>query len=103
MGQYDPRWPYIHMTQEEAAQAAVDLQTKALLPAHVGRFNLARHAWNDPFDRISNSSQDKPYRLLTPRIGEQLALEARENRFVHWWRDVDRMASAEPGRNPWHI
>jgi len=30
MGQYDPRWPLIHMTPEEAAKAAEDLQARAL-------------------------------------------------------------------------
>jgi L-ascorbate metabolism protein UlaG (beta-lactamase superfamily) len=29
MGQYDARWPYIHMTPEEAAQAAMDLNLSA--------------------------------------------------------------------------
>ncbi|MCX8004004.1 MAG: MBL fold metallo-hydrolase [Burkholderiaceae bacterium] len=69
MGQYDPRWPLIHMTPEEAAQAAVDLNAQALLPAHVGRFSIARHPWNEPFERISRASAGKPYRLLTPPIG----------------------------------
>jgi L-ascorbate metabolism protein UlaG (beta-lactamase superfamily) len=41
MGQYDPRWPSIHMSLEEAAQAAQELNAKALLPAHVGRFSMA--------------------------------------------------------------
>ncbi|AUH01921.1 MBL fold metallo-hydrolase [Prodigiosinella confusarubida] len=85
MGQYDARWPYIHMTPEEAAQAAEDLQTKALLPAHVGRFNIAQHAWYEPFDRISVASKDKPYRLVTPIIGEPLRLDEDKQRFSQWW------------------
>ena len=94
MGQYDPRWPYIHMTPEEAAQAAENLQAKALLPAHVGRFNIARHAWTEPFDRISAASEGKLYRLLTPLIGEPLAVGNTEQRFARWWQDVGRMASS---------
>ena len=43
-GQYDPRWRYIHMTPEEAVRAAEDLGARALLPAHVGKFALSRHA-----------------------------------------------------------
>ena len=39
-GQYDPRWAYIHMTPEEAVQAALDLGVRALIPAHVGRFAI---------------------------------------------------------------
>lgn len=40
MGQYDARWPHIHMTPEQAVKAAQDLGAKALLPAHVGRFSI---------------------------------------------------------------
>ncbi len=100
MGQYDPRWPYIHMTPEEAAQAAVDLQTKALLPAHVGRLSIARHAWTEPFESISAASEGKSYRLLTPQIGEPLLVGGAEQRFSRWWQDVGRMASSDAQRNP---
>lgn len=99
MGQYDPRWPYIHMTPEEAAQAAEDLQTKLLLPAHVGRFNIARHAWTEPFERINFASENKSYRLATPRIGEPLRIDDSGQRFAHWWQDVGRVASAETEKN----
>ena len=100
MGQYDPRWPYLHMTPEEASQAAKELQAKALLPAHIGRFNIARHAWTEPFERISAASEGKRYRLLTPQIGEPLAVGGAEQRFARWWQDVGRMASSDALRNP---
>ena len=100
MGQYDPRWPYLHMTPEEAAQAAEDLQTKALLPAHVGRFNIAWHTWTEPFQRISTVSEGKSYRLATPVIGEPLRVGDTGQRFARWWQDGGRMASADAGRSP---
>ncbi len=89
MGQYDERWPYLHMTPEEAAQAAVELQGKVLLPAHVGRFSIARHPWDEPFQRIAAASEDKPYRLLTPRIGEPITIDNQEQRFDPWWKGVE--------------
>ena len=99
MGQYDPRWPYIHMTPEDAAQAAADLQAKALLPAHVGRFNIARHAWNEPLERIGAASEGKRYRLFTPMIGEPLKLDGTEPRFSRWWNGTSGIASrADFGR-----
>lgn len=100
MGQYDPRWPYIHMNPEEAAQAAADLRAKTLLPAHVGRFNIARHAWTEPFERISAASEGKSFQLATPRIGEPLKVDDAEQRFTRWWQDTSRMAFAESWRNP---
>lgn len=93
MGQYDARWPYIHMDPEEAARAAEELRTKALLPAHVGRFSIARHAWDEPFERIAAASLGKPYRLLTAVIGEPVRLADEGQRFARWWEDAKRFAS----------
>lgn len=84
-GQYDPRWAYIHMTPEEAAQATQDLGARALIPAHVGRFTIANHPWDEPFERLTKASQDKSYRLLTPIIGEPVAFDDTPSRFHSWW------------------
>lgn len=84
-GQYDQGWPYIHMMPEETAQATEELHAKALLPGHAGKFALANHSWNDPLKRIANASQNKEYRLLTPRIGELLDLSNQQQRFSFWW------------------
>lgn len=85
MGQYDPRWPYIHMTPEEAAKAAADLHAKVVLPAHVGRFTIARHAWDEPFERIRAASRDRPYTLLTPMIGQTVELDDENPASSRWW------------------
>lgn len=87
-GQYDKNWPYIHMTPEEAVQAAEDLKAKALLPAHVGKFTIANHPWDEPFERIAAASQNKNYRLLTPRIGEPVELEIEKQIFSSWWKQI---------------
>ena len=85
-GQYDSRWALIHMTPEEASKAAMELGAKALLPAHVGRFSLARHAWDEPFQRIRTISEGKSYRLLTPSIGEPIRFtDAEPQSFRNWW------------------
>lgn len=84
-GQYDPRWAYIHMTPEEAAQAAGDLGAQAMIPAHVGRFTIANHSWDEPFKRLTEASQDKPYRLLTPEIGEPVVPDDTPSRSSRWW------------------
>ncbi|MDR0577203.1 MAG: MBL fold metallo-hydrolase [Candidatus Accumulibacter sp.] len=86
-GQYDRRWAYIHMTPEEAARAAGDLRAKALLPAHIGRFCLARHPWDEPFERISAASEGKAFRLATPMIGQPVPLDAAAWSFGPWWRE----------------
>ena len=98
-GQYDERWPYIHMTPEEAARAAQDLRANALLPGHVGKFSLARHSWDDPYRRITAASEGRSYRLLTPMIGSPIVLDDKQQRFHRWWEDLaqpsaDRTAAA---------
>lgn len=84
-GQYDPRWAYIHMTPEEASRAAEELGAKAFLPVHVGRFSIANHPWDEPFKRLIMERQDKSYELLTPKIGEPVAMDSKGVQFSRWW------------------
>lgn len=84
-GQYDKRWAYVHMTPEQTAQASEDLRAKVILPAHSGRFSLARHAWDDPYRRLVAASQGKPYRLATPKMGEVFMLANLDQAFAPWW------------------
>ena len=70
----------------QAAQAAEDLKTKALLPAHVGRFSIAAHDWDEPFKQIDQASQGRSYRLLTPKPGALVALDQEAQRFPRWWK-----------------
>ncbi|MBI6854243.1 MBL fold metallo-hydrolase [Pseudomonas cichorii] len=88
-GQYDPRWANLHMTPEEAAQAAVDLGTRVLTPGHVGRFSLASHDWNDPFRRLTAASEGRGYALWTPMIGQPVHFDGRAQSFEPWWNRVD--------------
>ncbi len=88
-GQYDARWPQIHMTPEEAARAAEELGAKAMLLAHAGRFSISAHPWDEPFMRITEASKDKRFRLLTPRIGEAVWLDGSEQIFSPWWEGVN--------------
>ncbi len=88
-GQYDPRWAYIHMTPEEAAQAARDLGARTLLPAHVGRFAIANHPWDEPFMRLTEASRHQSYALVTPRMGEVVVPNNNVSRSSSWWRMRD--------------
>nr|WP_321469117.1 MBL fold metallo-hydrolase [uncultured Desulfobulbus sp.] len=85
-GQYDPRWPLIHMTPEEAVRAGKDLGSKALIPAHVGRFTIANHPWDEPFDCVLDASKGRGIHLLTPQIGELVHLDASQQIFDPWWK-----------------
>lgn len=92
-GQYNERWAHVHMTPEEAFRAAQILGAKTWLPAHVGKFRLARHAWSEPFERAAAvSAGQTEIRLATPLIGEPLRLGDSAQVFAAWWR-----APHEPG------
>ena len=52
-GQYDQDWKYIHMMPEETAQAADDLRPGRYYRGHAGRFVLAKHSWDDPYQRLA--------------------------------------------------
>lgn len=87
-GQYDPRWANVHMNPEQAAQAAEDLRASALTPAHVGRFSISPHDWDDPFKRITAASRGRSFALWTPEIGRPIYLDGCEQTFTPWWEAV---------------
>ena len=88
-GQYNMAWHDIHLLPEETAQAAVDVRAKALLPAHGGKFALARHPWQEPYQKLTEASQGKDYQLLTPEIGEAVSIdEISLQAFGKWWEKM---------------
>lgn len=88
-GQYSTSWTDVHMMPEEVVQGAEDIQAKAVLPVHSGRFSVAYHPWDEPFARVAAASQGKSFRLLTPVIGEVVYLDSSEQTFQPWWEAVE--------------
>lgn len=88
-GQYDDRWANIHMTPEQAVAASDELHTKALLPIHIGKFALAKHPWDEPFERVKAASVGHDFQLVTPLIGQPIALRTLPSQqFSDWWEQV---------------
>ncbi len=84
-GQYDERWGNIHMTPEESLTAAKELNASAFLPAHIGRFSISRHPWDEPFIRITAANNGDSTNVLTPVIGDPVKLNDQRYDFSHWW------------------
>ncbi|MBG0791404.1 MAG: MBL fold metallo-hydrolase [Desulfovibrionaceae bacterium] len=84
-GQYNEAWRHVHMNPEQAARAAEDLKARAALPSHVGRFNISYHSWDDPFRRFVTAGEGRPYRVVTPKIGEIVELGDQSQTFSSWW------------------
>ncbi|QDQ28858.1 hydrolase [Chitinimonas arctica] len=87
-GAYDQDWPDIHMQPEQTLQAHLDLRGKQLMPIHNGTFDLALHAWHEPFDRIVALAESHGVKISTPRMGEALDM-AVPARGESWWLQVD--------------
>ena len=84
-GAYDEHWPYVHMHPEQTLQAHQDLQGRWLLPIHNGTFNLAMHAWWDPFEQILHLGQQQGIPVATPMMGERIDLN-QPHACSPWWR-----------------
>ncbi len=87
-GAYDPQWAYVHMLPEQTVQAHADLRGRQLLPVHNGTFDLAMHAWRDPFERVTALSAEHGIALATPAMGERFDLSAPQPTRA-WWREAE--------------
>ena len=86
-GQYDKKWPFIHMMPEQTAQAAKDLNGKVLLPVHWGKFTLSLHPWKDPIERVTIATQQLNQTITTPLIGEVVEFN-KPFPNIKWWEGI---------------
>jgi L-ascorbate metabolism protein UlaG (beta-lactamase superfamily) len=90
-GAYDHQWSDVHMTPSESAQAHKDLKGRKMFPIHNGTFNLAFHAWTEPFEQLTEIVNIEWIDLLTPKMGQVVTLEDDDSvdaaRDLFWWRE----------------
>ena len=91
-GQYDRDWRYIHLMPDELVRAIDDLKPRTVLTVHNSKYALCKHPWHEPLDNIRKASAGRPYRLLTPRIGEKTSLRDTVATSGKWW-----YGRSEPG------
>ena len=92
-GAYNVQWPYVHMQPEQTVQAHLDLRGSWLLPIHNGTFDLAMHAWNEPFERVLALGAERGVDVTTPIMGERISIDA-PHAGERWWRPVVAQESA---------
>ena len=86
-GQYDHRWPNIHMLPEQTFAAHQDLRGKRLFPLHWGAFMLALHPWADSVERIRKAAEPTKTEVMTPKIGQVVPIKAASFPSSAWWKD----------------
>ena len=92
-GQYNVDWPGVHMLPEVWRQTLGVLSPGAVLAMHNSKFCISRHPWAEPLEKALESSIATGTPLLTPLIGEPVALDpavrAKAPRLAApWWRSV---------------
>ncbi len=85
-GQYNERWPDVHMQPEESLQALLDLKAETIIPVHWGMFDLSLHHWAEPIIRTHTIAKNWDISILTPRLGEVVDATHRPN--SPWWEEV---------------
>jgi L-ascorbate metabolism protein UlaG (beta-lactamase superfamily) len=86
-GAYNPQWADVHMQPEQTLQAHLDLKGRWLMPVHNGTFDLAMHAWDEPFERIQALAAARQVPLATPEMGERLSLKT-PHAGTAWWAQM---------------
>jgi len=89
-GQYDLRWEAIHMLPEQSVQAALDLNTRLMMPIHWGAFTLALHSWTDPIERATQEALQQEVAITTPRIGQPVYVAQENFPESNWWQQVGK-------------
>lgn len=84
-GQYNSKWPLIHMTPEESVQAGIDLQAKVIMPVHFGKFALAFHDWNEPVKRFVARCKALNIAYTTPMIGDMILADGKHRMHEAWY------------------
>ncbi|MGI9551000.1 MAG: MBL fold metallo-hydrolase [Aurantibacter sp.] len=87
-GQYNESWPDIHMFPEETVLAGVDVKAKAIMPIHWGAFKLALHSWTDPIERAKKKAEVLNAPLVTPEIGQSIAIDSLQEPNNLWWKKL---------------
>ncbi|GIQ71345.1 MBL fold metallo-hydrolase [Xylanibacillus composti] len=87
-GQYDTRWPNVHMMPEQSVQAHLDVKGDRMMLSHWGAFTLAYHSWIDPVERARREAERRGVTLLAPRLGETVPLRREAASIAAaWWRE----------------
>lgn len=91
-GQYNEKWPDVHMQPEESIQAHLDLNGKLFVPVHWGMFDLSLHKWNEPVERSYKIATAWDIPIYVPKLGE-IVDTANNLTQQPWWHEQEQEAA----------
>lgn len=86
-GQYNEKWPEVHLLPEQVITAYKDLRAKSIFPIHWGAFVLASHTWYEPIVLLQKAAQAENIRLFSPTIGETVVVND-DYQNKSWWEKL---------------
>ncbi len=86
-GQYDAKWPDLHLGPEQAVEAHRLVRGKYMIPVHWALLKLANHAWTEPAERVLAAARCSGVPLLLPRPGESIEPSAGAGS-TPWWPHI---------------
>ena len=93
-GAYNALWADVHLGPEQAVLAHQLVRGDVMLPVHWGLFDLARHGWTEPMERVLAAADSQGVRVAAPRPGDMVE-PARVGPVVRWWPRVPWQAVTE--------
>ena len=84
VGAYGADWPDWHIGPEQAVLAHNWVRGKTLMPVHWGLFDLARHGWTEPIERVVVAGAEAGCQLITPAPGVPQEF-GNVSIFERWW------------------
>ncbi|HDZ5035359.1 TPA: MBL fold metallo-hydrolase [Campylobacter jejuni] len=82
-GQFNTAWPFSHSFPKQILEEAKDLNTKAVMPIHWGRFLAGSHAWNEVVEFL-HKNLSLP--LIAPKMGESYEIGTKFKQDF-WWKE----------------
>ncbi len=92
VGQYNPKWPDVHLGPEQAVQAHRDVRGRVLVPVHWSTFELSLHTWTEPVERTLAAARDLV--VFTPRPGQSVE-PLRPPQTARWWPQLPWKTASE--------
>jgi L-ascorbate metabolism protein UlaG (beta-lactamase superfamily) len=101
VGSYDALWSDVHLGPEQAVEAHRLVRGGLFIPVHWGTFDLARHPWTEPVERLIVAASRTGTRIAIPKPGQTVSPMSPPPLSRWWasvpWRDAEEAPNVSTG------